>query len=77
MSTVTENRGISTTKIDVADEISGQESVSRKRNFFQRFIFYIRGKAEFRKTLKAIEQAKQIREGRKPAKSFDQFIKEL
>jgi hypothetical protein len=59
------------------DKVENAEPVAKKRNIVQQIIFNYRAKGEVKKTLKAIDQAKQIRQGKKPTKSFEQSIKEL
>lgn len=54
-----------------------EQELSTKRNFFQQLIYSYKCRIELKKTLKAIEQVKQIREGKKPKKSFEQSIKDL
>jgi len=56
---------------------NGSSVKAKSKVEIQPATYNTRAKGEVKKTLKAIEQAKQIQQGKKPAKSFEQAIREL
>ncbi len=59
-----------------AEPVTSKTKASKK-NLLQQTVFNYKAKSEVKKTIKSLDEARQIREGKKSAKSFEQSIKEL